>query len=173
MPIFSYFIISLTIGPENDNEIFRIVITDDKNDNTITWFHGKEYRHTLGPKDIKHVIKIIKDAPGLFNIPGELEPNESFDGGTIYGFTFSDGKRTNSFSGKDILDYGRLPRKNATLALRTAREIKEKVLDPNHIRTMISSRLQHWEKYQKQHYYLFECGGPKLPPEDVIEPGGT
>jgi len=173
MLIFSYFITSLTIGHAKDDEIFRIVITDDKKDNTITWFHGKEYRHTLEPKDIKRVIKIIKDTSGLFNIPGKLEPNESFDGGTIYGFTFSDGKRTNSFSGKDILDYGRLPRKNATLALRTAREIKEKVLDPNHIRTMISSRLQHWEKYQKQHYYLYECGGPKLPPEDVIEPGGT
>ena len=148
MLIFSYCIISLTIGPANDDEIFRIVITDDEKDNMITWFHGKEYRHTLEPKDVKRVIKIIKDAPGLFNIPGELEPNESLGGGTIYGFTFCDGERTNSFYGKDILDYGRLPRKNATLALRTAREIKEKVLDPNHIRTMISSRLQHWEKYR-------------------------
>ena len=148
MLIFSYCIISLTIGPANDDEIFRIVITDDEKDNMITWFHGKEYRHTLEPKDVKRVIKIIKDAPGLFNIPGELEPNESLGGGTIYGFTFCDGERTNSFYGKDILDYGRLPRKNATLALRTAREIKEKVLEPNNIRTMISSRLQHWEKYR-------------------------
>ena len=148
MLIFSYHITVLMIAPAGNDRIFRIDITNDEKDNVITWFHGKEYRHTLEPKDIKHVIKIIKDAPGLFNIPGELEPNESFDGGTIYGFTFSDGKRTNSFSGKNILDYGRLPRKNATLALRTAREIKEKVLDPNHIRTMISSRLQHWEKYR-------------------------
>ena len=78
----------------------------------------------------------------------ELEPNDFDDYGVIYYFVFSDGERTNRFSGQNILDYGRSPRKNATLALRTAREIKEKVLDPNHIRTMISSRLQHWEKYR-------------------------
>ena len=148
MLIFSYFIISRTIGPANDDKIFRIVITDDEKDNTITWFRGKKYKHTLATRDIKHTIKIIKAAPGLFDIPKELEPNDSFGGGTIYGFTFCDGERTNSFYGKDILDYGRRPRKNATLALRTAREIKEKVLEPNNIRTMISSRLQHWEKYR-------------------------
>ena len=163
MLIFSYHITSLTIGPANHDKIFRIVITDDEKDNTITWFHGKKYKHTLEPKDIKHVIKIIKDAPELFDIPEELEPNESFDGGTFYGFTFSDGERTNSFGGKDILDYGRQPRKNATLALRTAREIKEKVLDPNHIRTMISSRLQHWPKYRKESDFIPACGCPKLP----------
>ena len=148
MLIFSYHITSLMIGPANHDRIFRIDITDDKKDNTITWFHGKKYKHTLEPKDIKRIIKIIKDTPELFDIPEELEPNESFDGGTFYGFTFSDGERTNSFSGQNTLDYGRSPRKDATLALRTAREIKEKVLDPNHIRTMISSRLQHWEKYR-------------------------
>lgn len=148
MLIFSYSIISLTIGPANNDKIFRIVITDDEKDNTITWFRGKKYKHTLATKDIKHIIKIIKAAPGLFDIPKELEPNESLGDGTIYGFTFCDGERTNSFYGKDILDYGRRPRKNATLALRTAREIKEKVLEPNNIRTMISSRLQHWEKYR-------------------------
>ena len=163
MLIFSYHITSLMIGPKNNDKIFRIVITDDEKDNTTTWFHGKKYKHTLEPKDIKRIIKIIKDTPELFDIPEELEPNESFDGGILYGFTFCDGKRTNSFGGKDILDYGRLPRKNATLALRTAREIKEKVLGPNHIRMMISSRLQHWKKYQKQHYYMDACGNPKLP----------
>ena len=152
MLIFSYHITSLTIGPANHDRIFRIVITNDEKDNTITWFHGKKYKHTLEPKDIKRIIKIIKDTPELFDIPEELEPNESFDGGTFYGFTFSDGKCTNSFGGKDILDYGRQPRKNATLALRTAREIKEKVLEPNNIRTMISSRLQHWEKYRSYNH---------------------
>ena len=148
MLIFSYYITSLMIGPANDDGVFRIVITDDEKDNTATWFHGKKYKHTLEPKDVKRIIKIIKAAPGLFDISKELEPNESLGGDTIYGFTFCDGKRTNSFYGKDILDYGRRPRKNATLALRTAREIKEKVLEPNNIRTMISSRLQHWEKYR-------------------------
>ena len=99
----------------------------------------------------------------VFDIPEELEPNESLGGDTIYGFTFCDGERTNSFYGKDILDYGRQPRKNATLALRTAREIKEKVLDPNHIRTMISSRLQHWPKYRKESDLIPPCGCPHLP----------
>ena len=164
MLIFSYHITSLMIGPAKDDKIFRIVITDDEKDNVTTWFRGKKYKHTLATKDIKHIIKIIKAAPGLFDIPKELEPNDSLGGGTIYGFTFCDGKRTNSFYGKDILDYGRRPRKNATLALRTAREIKEKVLEPNHIRTMISSRLQHWPKYRKESDLIPPCGCPHLPP---------
>ena len=151
------------IRPANHDKIFRIVITDDEKDNTITWFYDKKYKHTLEPKDIKRIIKIIKDAPELFDIPEELEPNESFDGGTFYGFTFCDGERTNSFGGKDILDYGHLPRKNATLALRTAREVKEKVLEPNNIRTMIPSRLQHWPKYRKESDFIPACGCPKLP----------
>ncbi len=131
-----------------NEKIFRIDITDDEADNVTTWFRSKKYKHTLESKDIKHIIKIIKDAPGLFDIPKKLEPNDFDDYGMIYYFVFSDGERTNRFSGQNILDYGRSPRKNATLALRTAREIKEKVLDPNHIRSMISSRLQHWEKYR-------------------------
>ena len=152
MLIFSYFIVVLMIAPAGNDKIFRIVITDDEKDNVTTWFRGKKYKHTLAKKDIKHIIKIIKAAPGLFDIPEELEPNDSLGGGTIYCFTFCDGERTNSFYGKDILDYGRQPRKNATLALRTAREIKEKVLEPNNIRTMISSRLQHWEKYRNYNH---------------------
>ena len=163
MHIFSYHITVLMIAPAGNDKIFRIVITDDEKDNVTTWFRGKKYKHTLAPKDIKHIIKIIKAAPGLFDIPEELELNESLGGGTIYGFTFCDGRRTNSFYGKDILDYGRRPRKNATLALRTAREIKEKVLEPNNIRTMISSRLQHWPKYRKESDFIPACGCPKLP----------
>ncbi len=165
MPIFSYHITDRLIRPAKNDKIFRIVITDDEKDNVTTWFRGKKYKHTLATKDIKHIIKIIKVAPGLFDIPKELEPNESLGGGTIYGFTFCDGKRTNSFYGKDILDYGRRPRKNATLALRTAREIKEKVLEPNNIRTMISSRLQHWPKYRKESDSIPPCGCPHLPKE--------
>ena len=163
MLIFSYHITDRLIGPAEDDKIFHIVITDDEKDNVTTWFRGKKYKHTLATKDIKHIIKIIKAAPELFDIPEELEPNESLGCGTIYGFTFCDGERTNSFYGKDILDYGRRPRKNATLALRTAREIKEKVLEPNNIRTMISSRLQHWEKYRKESDFIPVCGCPKLP----------
>jgi hypothetical protein len=163
MLIFFYHITDRLIGPAKDDKIFRIVITDDEKDNVTTWFRGKKYKHTLAMKDIEHIIKIIKAAPGLFDIPKELEPNDSLGGGTIYGFTFCDGKRTNSFYGKDILDYGRRPRKNATLALRTAREIKEKVLEPNNIRTMISSRLQHWPKYRKESDFIPVCGCPKLP----------
>lgn len=160
---FGFFITSLVFAPAGNDKIFCIVITDGKKDNATTWFRGKEYKHTLAPKDIKHIIKIIKATPGLFDIPEELEPNDSLGGGTIYGFTFCDSKRTNSFYGKDILDYGRRPRKNATLALRTAREIKEKVLEPNNIRTMISSRLQHWPKYRKESDFIPVCGCPKLP----------
>ena len=163
MLIFSYHITDRLIGSTKDDKIFRIVITDDEKDNVTTWFRGKKYKHTLATKDIKHIIKIIKAAPELFDIPEELEPNESLGCGTIYGFTFCDGERTNSFYGKDILDYGRRPRKNATLALRTAREIKEKVLEPNNIRTMISSRLQHWPKYRKESDFIPVCGCPKLP----------
>ena len=147
MLIFSYRMVSIDYLLANE-KIFRIDITDDETDNVITWFRSKKYKHTLESKDIKRIIKIINDAPGLFDIPKELEPNDFDDYGVIYYFVFSDGERTNRFSGQNILDYGRSPRKNATLALRTAREIKEKVLDPNHIRTMISSRLQHWEKYR-------------------------
>ena len=163
MLIFSYHITDRLIGPAKDDKIFRIVITDDEKDNVTTWFRGKKYKHTLAPKDIKHIIKIIKAAPGLFDIPEELEPNDSLGGDTIYGFTSCDGKRTNSFYEKDILDYDRQPRKNATLALRTACEIKEKVLSPNHIRSMISSRLQHWPKYRKESDFIPVCGCPKLP----------
>ena len=163
MLIFSYRIVVLMIAPAGNDKIFRIVITDDEKDNVTTWFRGKKYKHTLAPKDIKHIIKIIKAAPGLFDIPKELEPNDSLGGSTIYGFAFCDGRRTNSFYGKDILDYGRRPRKNATLALRTAREIKEKVLESNNIRTMISSRLQHWPKYRKESDFIPVCGCPKLP----------
>ena len=163
MLIFSYYIISLMIAPAGNDKIFRIVITDDEKDNVTTWFRGKKYKHTLAPKDIKHIIKIIKAAPGLFDIINVLVPNASLGGRTIYGFTFCDFRRRNSFYGKDILDYGRRPRKNATLALRTAREIKEKVLEPNNIRTMISSRLQHWPKYRKESDFIPVCGCPKLP----------
>jgi hypothetical protein len=38
--------------------------------------------------NMKRVIKIIRDTPEMFDIPEELEPNESFDGDTFYGFTF-------------------------------------------------------------------------------------
>lgn len=162
MLIFSYRLVSIDYLLANE-KIFCIDITDDETDNVITWFCGKKYKHTLELKDIKHIIKIIKDAPGLFDISKELEPNDFDDYGMIYYFVFSDGERTNSFSGQNILDYGRLPRKNATLALRTAREIKEKVLDPNHIRTMISSRLQHWPKYRKESDFIPACGCSKLP----------
>ncbi|MBR0134359.1 hypothetical protein IJM16_03785 [Candidatus Saccharibacteria bacterium] len=162
MLIFSYRMISIDYLLANE-KIFRIDITDDETDDVITWFRDKKYKHTLEPKDIKHIIKIIKDAPGLFDIPKELEPNDFDDYGMIYYFVFSDGKRTNSFSGQNILDYGRLPRKNATLALRTAREIKEKILESNHIRTMIPSRLQHWPKYRKESDLIPVCGCPKLP----------
>ena len=126
MLIFSYHITVLMIAPAGNDKIFRIVITDDEKDNVTTWFRGKKYKHTLAPKDIKHIIKIIKAAPGLFDIPKELEPNDSLGGGTIYGFTFCDGERTNSFYGKDILDYGRRPRKMPHLHYARRAKLKKK-----------------------------------------------
>ena len=148
MTIFEYRISPAWLSPDAPESIFRITVTSDKENNVTTWFHDKKYSHTIPTSEIDKIKDIIKNNPELFNIPEYLEPNTVLDG-KEYSFIFSDGKNTNSFSGFNILDYGRSPRKNATLALRVARTIKEKVLDLNGIRTMIPSRLQHWPKYRK------------------------
>ena len=148
MTIFEYRISPPWLSPDAPESIFRITVTSDKENNVITWFHDKKYLHTIPTSEINKIKSIIKEHPELFRIPGCLEPNTVLDG-EEYSFIFSDGKNTNSFSGFNILDYGRSPRKNATLALRVARTIKEKVLDLNGIRTMIPTRLQHWPKYRK------------------------
>ena len=148
MTIFEYRISPAWISPDAPESIFRITVTSDKENNVITWFHDKKYLHTIPTSEINKIRSIIKEHSELFRIPGCLEPNTVLDG-EEYSFIFSDGKNTNSFSGFNILDYGRSPRKNATLALRVARTIKEKVLDLNGIRTMIPTRLQHWPKYRK------------------------
>ena len=148
MTIFEYRISPAWLSPDAPESIFRITVTSDKENNVITWFHDKKYLHTIPTSEINKIKSIIKEHSELFRIPGCLEPNTVLDS-EEYSFIFSDGKNTNSFSGFNILDYGRSPRKNATLALRVARTIKEKVLDLNGIRTMIPSRLQHWPKYRK------------------------
>ena len=148
MTIFEYRISPAWLSPDAPESIFRITVTSDKENNVITWFHDKKYLHTIPTSEINKIKNIIKEHSELFRIPEYLEPNTVLDG-EEYSFIFSDGKNTNSFSGSNILDYGRSPRKNATLALRVARTIKEKVLDLNGIRTMIPSRLQHWPKYRK------------------------
>lgn len=148
MILFEYKVSPAWLSPSAPESIFRIIITDDNKDNVITWFHDKKYSHTIPTSEIDKIKDVIKNHPELFNIPKYLEPNTVLDG-EEYSFIFSDGKNTNSFSGSNILDYGRSPRKNATLAIRVARTIKEKVLDLNGIRTMIPSRLQHWPKYRK------------------------
>ncbi len=148
MIIFEYKVTSVWRSPDTSEYIFRIMITDDKKDNVITWFYDKKYLHTISISEINKIKNIIKQHPELFLVPEYLELNSVLDGDE-YSFVFSDGDRTNSFSGFNILDYGRSPRKNATLALRVARTIKEKVLDPNGVRTMIPTRLQHWPKYRK------------------------
>ena len=148
MIIFEYKVSPAWLFPDALESIFRIVVTDGKEDNVTTWFHDKKYLHTIPTSEINKIKSIIKEHPELFHIPEYLEPNTVLDG-EEYSFIFSDGKNTNSFSGFNILDYGRSPRKNATLALKTARTIKEKVLDLNGIRTMIPTRLQHWPKYRK------------------------
>ncbi len=161
MLIFQYKITSPTPIGEDDRNIFRIDVTDNKQDNATTWFYDKEYRHTLPRKEIERIKNIIKEHPDLFEIPEYLEPSD-MDGGSDYSFTFCDGARSNSFKGDNILDYGRRPHRDATLALRVAREIKEKVLEPNHIRTMISSRLQHWPRYRKESDLIPPCRCPRL-----------
>lgn len=148
MTIFEYKVSPAWLSPDAPESIFRITVTSDKENNVTTWFHDKKYLHTIPASEISKIKDIIKEHSELFRIPEYLEPNTVLDG-EEYSFIFSDGKRTNSFSGFNILDYGRSPRENATLALRVAREIKEKVLDPNSIKTMIPTRLQHWPKYRK------------------------
>lgn len=148
MTIFEYRISPAWLSPDAPESIFRITVTSDKENNVTTWFHDKKYLHTIPTSEINKIKSIIKEHSELFRIPGCLETNTVLDG-EEYSFIFSDGKNTNSFSGFNILDYGRSPRKNATLALRVARTIKEKVLDLNGVRTMIPTRLQHWPKYRK------------------------
>lgn len=148
MIIFEYKVSPAWLSPTAPEYLFRITVTDGKKENATTWFNDKKYLHTIPIDEIEIIKNIIKSNPELFNIPEHLEPNGVLDG-EEYSFTFSDGKNTNSFSGFNILDYGRSPRKNATLALRVARTIKEKVLDLNGIRTMIPNRLQHWPKTKK------------------------
>ncbi len=148
MVIFEYKISPAWLSPNTPKSIFRITITTDKENNVTTWFHNKKYLHTLPASEINKIKTIIKEHPELFHIPEHLEPNTILDG-EEYSFIFSDGQNTNSFSGFNILDYGRSPRKNATLALRVARTIKEKVLDFHNVKTMIPTRLQHWPKYRK------------------------
>ncbi len=142
MIIFEYIVSPAWLSPTAPEYLFRITVTDDKKENVTTWFNDKKYLHTIPIDKIEIIKNIIMSNPELFNIPEHLEPNGILDG-EEYSFTFSDGKNTNSFSGFNILDYGRIPRKNATLALRVARTIKEKVLDLNGVRTMIPNRLQH------------------------------
>ena len=148
MIIFEYKVSPARLSPDVPESIFRITVTSDKENNVITWFHDKKHLHTIPASEINKIKSIIKEHSELFRIPEYLEPNTVLDG-EEYSFIFSDGKNTNSFSGFNILDYDRSPHKNATLALRVARTIKEKVLDLNGVRTMIPTRLQHWPKYRK------------------------
>ena len=145
MIIFRYRINDAMIDPETNDPIFDITITDSPKDNVKTTFDGKSYTHTIKKDDIEKIKAIIRKNPELLEIK-ELEPNYNILDGNEYEFTFSDGKKSTSFSGYNILDYGRQPRKNATLALRTARTIKDQVLLKYGIKTMISNRLQHWPK---------------------------
>ena len=148
MIIFEYKVSPAWLSPEAPEFVFRITVTNDKENNVITWFNDKKYLHTISASEVDKIKNVIREHPELFRIPEYLEPNIVLDG-YEYSFVFSDGKNTNSFSGLNILDYGRSPRKNATIALRVARTIKEKVLDLNDIKTMIPTRLQHWPKYRK------------------------
>lgn len=147
MIIFEYTVSPAWLAPDDDKRTSYVRVTDELKDNVTTYFFGKTYHHTLPKGEIEKIIKIINGYPDLFDIE-QLEPNDVLDGDE-YKFTFSNGKKSNSFVGYNILDYGSKPRKNATMALRAARHIKDHVLWQNNIRTMIPNRLQHWPKYRK------------------------
>ena len=147
MIIFEYKVSPAWLAPDNDKRTSYIRVTDEQKDNVTTFFFGKTYHHTLPKEEIDKIIAIIDKYPGLFDIE-QLEPNDVLDGDE-YKFIFSNRKKSNCFVGYNILDYGSKPRKNATMALRAARHIKEHVLWQNNIRTMIPNRLQHWPKYRK------------------------
>lgn len=147
MIIFEYKVSPAWLAPDDDKRTSYIRVTDEQKDNVTTFFFGKIYHHTLPKEEIDKIIAIIDKYPGLFDIE-QLEPNDVLDGDE-YKFIFSNRKKSNSFVGYNILDYGSKPRKNATMALRAARHIKEHVLWQNNIRTMIPNRLQHWPKYRK------------------------
>ena len=134
---------------EFDDEIFCVTMTDDSKNNVTTRFRGKESVCTISQDDIELTKRIIQKMPDVFEIPKLLEPNDVLDG-EMYSLVFSDGERSVAFKGFNILDYGRKPRKNATMALRLAREINQAVLSPNKIRTRIPSKLQHWPKYERR-----------------------
>ena len=146
MLLFKYEVLSVAHEPSK-KAIFRIIVSDEAEDNVTCWFNDKEFKHTISKNDIERILEIIKRNHDVFSIPDHLEPNDT-PHGQEYSFYFSDGEHHNSFSGFDILDYGRKPRKNATLALRVSREIKEYVLNPNNIKTMIPRGLQNWLKYR-------------------------
>lgn len=147
MIIFEYKVSPAWLAPDDDKKTSYVRVTDEQKDNVTTYFFGKTYHHTLPKEEIDKIIAIIDKYPGLFGIR-QLEPNGVLDGNE-YKFTFSNRKESNSFVGYNILDYGSKPRKNATMALRAARHIKDHVLWQNNIRTMIPDRLQHWPKYRK------------------------
>ena len=146
MTIFEYRKSLIQSAPDNKKTSY-IKITNEPKDNVTTFLFGKTYRYTLPKRELKKIIAIIDKHPALFDIK-ELESNNSLEGDEFQ-FTFSNGEKTNSFTGYNILDYGSKPRKNATLALRIARDINESVLQLNNIRTTIPNRLQHWPKYRK------------------------
>jgi len=146
MLLFEYEVLSTLY--ESSKKNFRIAISDEAENNVTSWFHNKKYQYTISRNDIKRITEIIKRDSSVFAIPARLKPN-NIPHKQEYSFFFSDGEQCNSFSGFDILDYGNKPRKNATLALRVSREIKEYVLEPNNIKTMIPRRLQNWPKYRR------------------------
>jgi hypothetical protein len=148
MIIFEYRVSPVWGCPDAQKETTFVRVTDDTDNNVITGFYGKEYLYTISGDDVRRIIRIIDEYPEIFDIPKDLEPSGVLDGDE-YSFRFSNQKRSNEFSGFNILDYGCRPRKNATLALRVARRIKEEVLLDNGIRTTIPSRLQNWPKYRK------------------------
>lgn len=147
MIIFEYKVSPAWLAPGDYKKTSYVRVTDEQKDNVTTYFFGKTYYHTLPKEEINRIIAIIDKYPDLFDIK-QLEPNDVLDGDE-YKFIFSNRKKSNGFVGYNILDYGSKPRKNATMALRAARHIKDHVLWQNNIRTMIPNRLQHWPKYRK------------------------
>ena len=66
MILFEYKVSPAWLSPSAPESIFRIIITDDNEDNVITWFHDKKYSHTIPTSEIDKIKDIIKNHYSIY-----------------------------------------------------------------------------------------------------------